>query len=91
MAAPEQSLGLCSTCNNGNTCIRREGMALPVLFCEEFDDAVPARTNGRNASALSEEDTPLSAQIGLCCTCGNRGSCTLCHYPGGVWHCEEYC
>ena len=91
MAMPEQSLGLCLTCNNSSTCLRREGIRLPVLFCEDFDDSTPRRANRATASAPFEENAAFDTAMGLCCNCGNRGSCTLCHAPGGVWHCEEYC
>ena len=91
MATPEQSLGLCLTCNHSRTCIRHKSSKLPVLFCEEFDDSGPPRENLLTASSLAEQDTALDRGMGLCCNCGNRDSCTLRHSPGGVWHCEEYC
>jgi len=90
MAMAEQSLGLCSTCNSSPICTWRAGMKLPVLFCEEFDDSTPLRANRAKVPPLSE-DAALDTTMGLCCNCGNRDSCALCHSPGGVWHCEEYC
>lgn len=90
MALGEQSLGLCSTCNSSPICTRRAGMKLPVLFCEEFDDSAPRLPNRRKVPASSQEDVVLDTALGLCCNCENRDSCTLCHSPGGVWHCEEY-
>jgi hypothetical protein len=91
MATEEQSLGLCSTCNSSSVCTRRAGMKFPVLFCEEFDDSTPVVPKRQRARASADGNASLDTAMGLCCNCGNRGSCTLCHSPGGVWHCEEYC
>jgi len=90
MASREPSLGLCSTCNNGPVCIRRKGIRLPVLLCEEFDDHTPQEALPSPVSVNADDDPPIDAAMGLCCNCENRGSCTLQDSPGGVWHCEEY-
>ena len=87
----EPSLGLCSTCNNRAICMRRKSIKLPVLFCEEFDDATPQEQERRPAPVVENAEAALDTAMGLCCTCGNRDSCTLRHSPGGVWHCEEFC
>ena len=87
----EPSLGLCSTCNSRAICIRRKNIKFPVLFCEEFDDSTSPKGEGQPAPVLADEAGALDTAMGLCCNCGNRGSCTLCHSPGGVWHCEEFC
>ena len=94
MAMEEQSLGLCSTCNNKETCIRRKNIKFPVLYCEEFDDfdySISVRSKWSMASATLKEEDALDISMGLCCNCGNRDSCTLRRTPGGIWHCEEYC
>jgi len=91
MAMGEQSLGLCSTCNNIATCSRRKSLKGPVLFCEEFDDSTPPPANRAKVSPLSEEQAAINPAMGLCCNCANRDTCTLCRSPGGVWHCEQYC
>jgi len=90
MALGEQSLGLCSTCNSRPTCTRREGIRLPVSFCEEFDDSTSPEVERQAVPVTDDEETALDTAMGLCCNCGNRDSCTLQDSPGGVWHCEEY-
>jgi len=91
MALKRPSLGLCSTCNSSSVCTRREGVELPVLFCEEFDDLTGCEAPRQPVPALADEEAVLNTAMGLCCNCGNRGACTSQHSPGGVWHCEEYC
>ena len=85
------SLGLCSTCNSRVTCMRRKGIKLPVHFCEEFDDATSLDVERPPIPVTRDTEALLDMTMGLCCTCGNRDSCTLRHSPGGVWHCEEFC
>jgi len=91
MALVEQSLGLCSTCNGRSICTRRKGIKLPVLFCEEFDDATSLESEHALVSVMEEEEPSLDTAMGLCCNCKNRDGCTLQDSPGGVWHCEDYC
>ena len=91
MAMEERSLGLCLTCNSKDTCIRRENIRLPVLCCEEFDDATTLRPERLKLSALPEEKSDIDISMGLCCNCENRKSCKMRHSPGGIWHCEGYC
>ena len=91
MALGEQSLGLCSTCNSSPVCTRRKGIKFPVLFCEEFDASTSRQVERQPVPVTAAEDAALDTAMGLCCTCRNHGSCTLCHSPGGVWHCEEFC
>lgn len=91
MASGERSLGLCLTCNSSSICVRRKGITLPVLLCEEFDDSMPPEAESRPDPIPEDDDPPLDTAMGLCCNCGNRGACTLQGSPGGVWHCEEYC
>ena len=90
MAMEEQSLGLCLTCNSKAVCTRRKGIRFPVLFCEEFDDSTSLDAKGAMASTSLSKKSILDTSMGLCCNCGNRDKCTLCHLPGGIWHCEEY-
>ena len=87
----EPSLGLCSTCNSRAICMRRKGIKLPVLFCEEFDNATSRDVERPPIPVTRDAEAPLDIAMGLCCTCGNRDSCTLHNSPGGVWHCEEFC
>ncbi len=91
MASGEQSLGLCSTCNSGPLCIRRKGIRLPVLLCEEFDDYTDHKVHKPPAAIRPEADPALQTAMGLCCNCGNRTDCVLQFSPGGIWHCEEFC
>ncbi len=91
MAMEEQSLGLCLTCNSMDICIKRKNIRLPVLYCEEFDDAVLPHVNSPIVVVPPQKETPLDISMGLCCNCENRESCMLSHSPGGIWHCEEYC
>jgi len=91
MALGEQSLGLCSTCNNQAVCTRRKGIKFPVLFCEEFEDSTALDMANRPVLIVEEKQAPCDTALGLCCNCRNRDSCALRDSPGGVWHCEEYC
>jgi hypothetical protein len=87
----EPSLGLCSTCNSRAICMRCKGIKLPVLFCEEFDNATSRDVERPPILVTRDAEAPLDIAMGLCCTCGNRDSCTSHNSPGGVWHCEEFC
>ncbi|MBN2020658.1 MAG: hypothetical protein JW749_10595 [Sedimentisphaerales bacterium] len=91
MAAEEQVLGLCSTCNSKDVCLQRKNIKFPVLYCEEFDDSTALSAKVPKASGLPEKKPDLDTSMGLCCNCGNRDTCTLRRTPGGIWHCEEYC
>ena len=92
MAVGGQFLGLCSTCDSRAICTRREGIRLPVLFCEDFDDSTPdVRSKPRPITEDRKTAVDVDTAMGLCCNCGNRDSCRLQDSPGGVWHCEEYC
>ncbi len=93
MAVGGQSLGLCSTCNSQAICTRRNGITLPILFCEDFDDSTPLDIAGGARPIIAGEKTAVDvdAAMGLCCNCGNRESCGIRPVEGGVWHCEEYC
>lgn len=91
MASGEQSLGLCSTCNNRSICTRREGIRLPVLLCEEFDDLATLEMASDPDPVVAAEKPALDTAMGLCCNCANRKACAIQDSPGGVWHCEEYC
>jgi hypothetical protein len=90
MALGGQSLGLCSTCNSSSICTRRNGIRLPVQFCEEFDDSTSLDVESEPVPVIEDGETALDTAMGLCCNCGNRGTCRLQDSPGGVWHCEEY-
>ena len=90
MEMGDESLGLCSTCNNSGICTRHREMVFPVHFCEQFDNAVPIPSK-QKPPILADDEAALDMAMGLCCDCQNRASCTLQDSPGGVWHCEEYC
>ena len=90
--------GLCMTCNNAPTCFHRARRG-PALFCEMFDDYVPAtmrigdRVTPPSADAsmavrVAEEDA--STHAGLCMNCEHRRTCKHPDREGGVWHCEDY-
>lgn len=82
---------LCSTCNYGSTCVRRQHHGKPVWQCEEFDDFQPApkRTVVRTAAA-KRKAKPSKLYLGLCSNCENNEICVIPKTEGGVWHCEEY-
>ncbi len=90
MASGELSWGLCMTCNSNSVCTRREGIKLPVLFCEEFDDSTVEILERPSLLSMADENDVLDRTMGLCYNCESRDSCTLQSSPGGVWHCEEY-
>ncbi|MEP0848480.1 MAG: hypothetical protein HRF50_16865 [Phycisphaerae bacterium] len=85
-------LGLCGTCSRAAECNLRAKLEPPVIYCEEFDDAVeqvrepePQVENLPAAAALR-----VSPLKGLCVNCVHRDTCTLPKSEMGVWHCEEY-
>jgi hypothetical protein len=100
MAQPDY-LGLCRSCMHCTDCVFIKGMSHSVVFCEEFQIALPAPGPAiLNVSNLSEgglnnpgdphPEAPALHQ-GLCCDCENRHACGLRSTPeGGIWYCEEY-
>ncbi len=82
---------LCSTCNEGPTCVRRRLHDKPVWQCEEFDDFQPApkRTIVRIAAAERKVESRKLLK-GLCANCENIGICVIPKSDSGIWHCEEY-
>ena len=88
---------LCTTCNYGPDCVRRKSHGKPVLYCEEFDDYVPApkksyRAFGEYDPAEVAEISKLvdSRTMGLCAFCDNHATCVNPGKAEGIWHCEEY-
>ncbi len=104
MAQPDY-LGLCRNCKHSTACLYLKGMQQSVVFCEEFQIALPASgpvfANVSNdilddaAGSTAEADADAEAEaldleLGLCCDCENRHACSLMTPEGGVWYCEEY-
>ncbi len=93
MPGHSKSADLCSTCVNQTTCMYHRKGAPPVLECNEFD-FVGAVSASRPAKVKAAADTTKPAERvrfdGVCVTCAQRGTCSLSHTPGGIWHCEEY-
>ncbi len=91
MNQSEPKSGLCLTCENAPTCTFPGG-GRPLLECEEFKGGErpgPVKSCEGGASVKAQEKN--SGQwLGLCCDCGERGSCTFPKPEGGVWCCEEY-
>lgn len=85
--------GLCSTCNNSETCFYRARRG-PAQFCEMFDDYVaPHRPrNGRRSVAVGAYAAANegASYAGLCVNCEHRQTCAHPKPAGGVWHCEDY-
>ena len=97
--AGEESIGLCSTCNNAAACTYRARRGFDALFCEMFDNDVsfPGSVRDRRrmqqvqtVSRQTPEPAPQYANLGLCATCENRETCVYPRPEGGVWHCEEF-
>lgn len=89
------AMGLCSTCNSMENCIRRRNWRGPVLFCEEFDDTVVVEVHRSAAvkKAPVKDVIPVTeaqSYRGLCVNCAHRDRCCFAKADGGVWHCEEY-
>jgi len=90
------SPGLCSTCNNADTCVYRAKRGYDAVYCENYDGFfVPSTGAKGDKGAVPEGLTKSPAESkplkGLCVNCANRDNCTLPKPEGGVWHCEEYC
>lgn len=90
----EEFLDLCSTCSDYPQC--SSDARRPVLFCEQYDDFVPAPERNINPKPIPEvKSAPYSEPEefqfkGLCINCDHRGTCPFARREGGVWHCEEY-
>jgi hypothetical protein len=98
MVELKNGLGLCMTCNNEPTCFHRARRG-PALFCETFDDYVPAtaRIDARMPAPSAVAAPPARAAVadetthtGLCMNCEQRRTCGHPKPAGGVWHCEDY-
>jgi hypothetical protein len=95
MLMTNETSGLCLTCNNRETCYYHATRG-PALFCELFDDFVPAADRGlmrAPARAVAEPPAPVEEEtecLGLCINCEHRRTCTHPRPSGGVWHCEDY-
>jgi len=89
-------LGICSTCNDVDTCVRRQVHLKPVWDCDEFDNYVPQKAITRDLSYLSGDRSISSIQDlgislkGLCMNCQIAANCIYPKSEGGVWHCNEY-
>ena len=81
----EEYSGICSTCNDADSCYNRIRSKTPIWFCEEFDD----RTDGNNGSgnpAFLEEIV-----LGLCSICGLRDICRHDEKKAAdIAHCEWF-
>lgn len=88
--------GICSTCNNAETCKFPRDPDKAVFFCEEFEieKLHPIKTTREERPQTAElyvaEVKDSTRFIGLCSDCGNCQTCVFPKSEGGVWHCEEY-
>jgi hypothetical protein len=100
MAQPDY-LGLCRSCMHRKDCVFTRGMTHAVVFCEEFQIALPApgpaflNVSNLSEGCLNDAGDPnheaVALHQGLCCDCENRHACGLMSTPeGGIWYCEEY-
>ena len=92
--------GICTTCNDGPTCVRRKSHGQPVWYCEEFDDYVlPSIKTFRSDSVLmpgshlvedrkAEQDTDKHS--GVCINCSTRNECSFSELGSDIWQCNEY-
>jgi hypothetical protein len=85
-------LGICSTCNDVDSCVSRISNMKPVWNCEEFNNYVPLK----DLSMLKIDSTRAgdidvnSLMKGLCANCQLVENCVFPKAEGGVWHCNEY-
>ncbi len=95
-------LGICSTCDNAETCSYLKLFGPPLFYCDEHEGVlgcVEERVGSLESSSSKEEKealppSPQEAETkykGLCKNCAIRATCTYPKPEGGVWHCEEYC
>jgi hypothetical protein len=89
MEKTKSSTGICSSCNNVETCVSRPGYRPPVIYCEQFDSSPESAVEMPAVSAAGAKEK-INIALGLCCNCDNKNSCTSALTPGGIWHCEEY-
>jgi hypothetical protein len=95
-ASDARAMGICSTCNQVDTCTGRETWVGPVYHCEEFDDHVETAHQSQLRAVASESVDAAStapgasSRQGLCINCDQRDECSFPIPEGGVWHCEEY-
>jgi hypothetical protein len=81
--------GLCSTCNDADTCVMRKA-AGDVMYCDMFDDRAPIGEHAvRLAPALEMPHNGNGAAKGLCGNCESHGDCAH-ESPSGKWYCEQY-
>jgi hypothetical protein len=90
MANTVEYKDLCSTCNYGPTCVRRQHHGKPVWQCEEFDDFQPAPKRTIPPKAAERKVRSSRAVRGLCESCDNIDICSIPETDGGIWHCEEF-
>ncbi len=92
--------GICTTYNDGPTCVRQKYHGQPVWYCEEFDScAPPAAKDIVNKSVLEpvsalrdskEKELESAKYSGLCINCGDRKICTFSKLELEIWQCNEY-
>lgn len=92
--------GICITCNDGPTCVRRKSHGKPVWYCEEFDDYTPPPIKSAvSDSILAQDDrliksleskTELTKYSGLCVNCEKRENCSFAKLGSEIWQCNEY-
>ena len=92
--------GLCSTCNNAQTCGFLKNIKMQVWQCEEYDNSVAIKKkkagkqvsqNNRSQVVLNNHNNQIPGKYkGLCINCENRETCNHEKVEGGIWHCEDY-
>ena len=96
MTEIETNQGLCSTCNNRQSCMYFQARQYQVSHCEMFDaETRPApmlmvEHRDQSLETFETEGVGVAELKGLCTNCENRIGCTFPKPAGGVWHCQEY-
>ncbi len=92
--------GICITCNDGPTCVRRKAHGKAVWYCEEFDDYLPppVKTIAGDSALMPDsnfvrspkEEIESAKNTGLCVNCDARKECSFSKPGSEIWQCNEY-
>jgi hypothetical protein len=95
-----RATGLCATCSHFPDCAYLRNSEKPVVFCEDFECALPTSRTGivkpdlvpfvPHSKTDIEKKGHFKEYIGLCKTCKKLPMCTFTKPGGGTWRCEYY-